>query len=231
MGNDLKNLRHLAIIMDGNSRWAVQNNLSRRTGHYRGYKAAFNVVERCLELSIPELTLFALSKENIVSRSKFEISYLTEILYNAFISNVKKLVENGIKVSVIGDVSVFDNKLQEAIDGLTKSTKSCNNMQVNIALNYSGQWHIEKAFKDFISLAQKPVDVSDWLKNKMNEDISDCDLLIRTGDEKRVSNFLLWHIAYSEIYFSPVFWPDFNISDLEKIIEWFALRSRRFGGR
>jgi undecaprenyl diphosphate synthase len=231
MRNDSNKLRHLAIIMDGNSRWALNNNMSRKTGHYKGYKAAYNIVERCLELSIPELTLFALSKENLMSRPKFEINYLTDIFYDSFVSNIKKLVESGIKVKIIGDFSVFGAKLQDAINLLISSTKSCGKMQVNIALNYSGQWHIEQSFKVFNNLPQKPADISAWLKAKMNEDISDCDLLIRTGDEKRVSNFLLWHIAYSEIYFSSVFWPEFNNTELEKIISWFESRARRFGGR
>jgi undecaprenyl diphosphate synthase len=220
---------HLAIIMDGNSRWAVANNCSRKAGHYQGYKSAFKIIEACVKQPLNELTLFVLSRENLLYRPKFELKYLADILVEAVAMNKNKLVDYGVKVKIVGDVSVFSPEVQQALSLLVEITADCQKMQLNLAINYSGQWHLLECMKQIKNVNGANID--SMVNELMFKDMSPCDLLIRTGNEKRISNFLLWHIAYSEIYFSNQFWPDFTESDLIAILDWFSLRTRRFGGR
>ena len=229
MNNNLKNLLlHLSIIMDGNSRWASCNNYSRKSGHYKGYEVAFDIVEFCVNANLKELTLFVLSRENILLRPKFELQYLSDILIEAVEVNQSKLINNEVKVKVVGDISVFGLKVQKALNSLVAATSQCKKMQLNLAINYSGQWHIKECLK---SISKSSNNIEKQIDSYMTKDISPCDLLIRTGKENRISNFLLWHLAYSEIYFSDKFWPDFTKQDLIEILTWFSSRSRRFGGR
>lgn len=229
MNNNLKNLPlHLSIIMDGNSRWANENNYSRKSGHYKGYEVAFDIVEFCVESALKELTLFVLSRENITFRPKFELQYLSDILIEAVANNQAKLIKHEVKVRIVGDISVFSLDVQQALHSLVNSTKECKKMQLNLAINYSGQWHIKECLK---SLNANANNLDKQIDSYMTKDISPCDLLIRTGKENRVSNFLLWHLSYSEIYFSNKFWPEFTKQDLIEILIWFGSRNRRFGGR
>ena len=223
-------VKHLAIIMDGNSRWAKKQKLTTELGHYHGYQSAFNVVKNSIANNIEELTLFVLSQENIKNRSSFEINCLEKILVQAIKDRADELIENKVSLNFIGDYSVFSPKVQLAIKNIMVKTTCNAKMKLNLALNYSGRWHISECVKHFVQ--NKSADVDDKLINDwFGKELSDCDLLIRTGNESRLSNFLLWHLSYSELYFSSRLWPDFSNEDFSQALKWFTLRKRRFGGR
>ena len=228
--------QHIAIIMDGNGRWAKAKHLPRSSGHQKGVQTVRKIVKHCAKLGVNSLTLFAFSSENM-KRSSEEVGLLFKLFLSVLKTETKKLKENNIKLKIIGDLSVFPPEIitlaQEAESDLRDNT----GLNLVIAANYGGQWDIiESAKKIAVDVANGSVDpnnINTALFNKYTSlsSLPKVDLLIRTSGEVRLSNFLLWDIAYSELYFCNTLWPDFNENALDEAIEDFHSRDRRFGKR
>ncbi|MDD3052870.1 MAG: isoprenyl transferase [Endomicrobiia bacterium] len=226
---DLSKLpKHIAIIMDGNGRWAKSKFLPRFIGHTNGVKTVKNIVELSRKLNIKVLTLYAFSTENW-QRPQEEISGLISLLITYLKSEIESMIKNQISFRILGDISRFSKEVQDEIENVCNKTKDNSGLVLNIALNYGARQEIIKAFK---SLYKNKID------NPTEEDISNClytkglpdpDLLIRTSGEMRISNFLLWQIAYAEIYITNVLWPDFSEEEFYKAILEYQKRDRRFG--
>ncbi|WP_284731256.1 polyprenyl diphosphate synthase [Glaciecola sp. XM2] len=230
----LKMPRHVAIIMDGNGRWAQQRNKLRTFGHKAGVEAVRSSVTFARKKGIKSLTLFAFSSENW-QRPKQEVGVLMDLFHFVLKSEVKKLHKNNIRLKVIGDLSGFDVKLQEKISAAEALTANNDALVLNIAANYGGRWDIVNAAKCLASsVASGDIGLDDITEAAFDKHISthefpELDLLIRTGGDHRVSNFLLWQCAYAEFYFTETLWPDFNESVFQTAIDDFAQRQRRFG--
>ena len=224
--------RHLAIIMDGNGRWAKKRGMIRIMGHRRGAQAVTRAVETAVAKGVQTLTLFAFSSENW-RRPQDEVSGLMDLFAKVLKSERDRLHDNGIKVQFIGDLSKFSSRLNEAIDELVSLT--CNNqrMVLNIAINYGGRWELMQAAKSLaIDLKNGKISEQDITEEAMQERLcvaQDVDLLIRTGGECRISNFLLFQCAYSEFYVTDTLWPDFDEKEFDKALAYFNGRERRFG--
>lgn len=219
---------HIAIIMDGNGRWAKSKNKPRVFGHKAGAETLRKIVTYCKKIGVKYLTVYAFSTENW-KRSKEEIEALM-FLFKGYINSERKtLLENKVKFIVSGRKDGVSKSLLEAIDSLEKITSKDYEMTLNIAFNYGGRSEIIDAFNKANEMGEKITE--DNFHKYLYNQLPDPDLLIRTGGEFRVSNFLLWQIAYSEIYVTDVYWPDFNEEILDKAIEDFSERERRFGGR
>lgn len=224
--------RHLAIIMDGNGRWAKKRGMIRLMGHRRGAQAVTRAVETAVAKGVQTLTLFAFSSENW-RRPQDEVSGLMDLFAKVLKSERDRLHDNGIKVQFIGDLSKFSSRLNEAIDELV--TLTCNNqrMVLNIAINYGGRWELMQAAKSLaIDLKNGKISEQDITEEAMQERLcvaQDVDLLIRTGGECRISNFLLFQCAYSEFYVTDTLWPDFDEKEFDKALTYFNGRERRFG--
>jgi len=218
---------HLAIIMDGNGRWAKKRGLKRIEGHKRGAEVVKEITTYCANNpEIKVLTLYAFSTENW-KRPKMEVEFLMKLLDNYLQKELDTYIKNEVKFEVIGDISKFSNKLIDRINYTKEVTKNFKKLTQVLALNYGGRDEITRAVKKLIKKNEE-ITIENIQKNL---DISrDVDLLIRTSGEIRVSNFLLWQIAYAEMFFTPTLWPDFNAKELEKIINEFKKRERRFGG-
>jgi len=233
---DLENLpSHVGIIMDGNGRWAKNRNLPRTFGHKEGTKRVIEIVETAYKLNIKSLTLFAFSTENW-KRPEDEISKLMELLSYYIKTQLEKIISNNIKINVMGDYTKFPNSIVKLIDNSLQRTQSNDKMILNIALNYGGQSEIVNATKNIIKdISQNKISVDEinthtfknYLYTKGQDDL---DLLIRPSGELRVSNFMLYQLAYSEFYFSDVLWPDFKENEFYKAIYDYQNRNRRFGG-
>ncbi len=228
--------KHIAIIMDGNGRWAEKHSLPRIVGHQQGVKAVRTIVKSCGTLGVKTLTLFAFSSEN-KNRSAEEVSLLFKLFLSVLKQEVKKLNKHNVQLKIIGDMSLFPADVQQKAVEAQALLTSNTGLTLVIAANYGGQWDIAQAaakaaqaavageinakdintdvFANYLSLANEP----------------DVDLLIRTSGELRVSNFLLWEVAYSEFYFTDTLWPDFDNKELNKAIDSFNHRNRRFGAR
>tara|TARA_Y200000002_G_scaffold29403_1_gene21960 strand:- start:2799 stop:3494 length:696 start_codon:yes stop_codon:yes gene_type:complete len=222
----LAQLKHLAIIMDGNGRWANARGQARQDGHEMGVDPVKQVIKYCLEHSqINTLTLFAYSLENL-ERPKYETIYIEQLLLRALCANISQLCEKGVRLKIIGDLAGVATNVKKQILDYVDLTKANTRLQLNICFRYSGRWHIMNAMN---SITKRPV-TEDDIKNYINNDLGDDpDLLIRTGGELRISNFLLWNIAYTELYFLDRYWPDFSVDDLKGAIEHFNQRQRRYG--
>ncbi|MGM0612003.1 MAG: isoprenyl transferase [Bacteroidota bacterium] len=226
--------KHIAIIMDGNGRWARKHDKPRVFGHQNGVTAVRNAAEAAAELGVDYLTLYAFSTENW-NRPKKEVNALMELLVKTINSETDTLLKNKIKLNSIGDISEMPqdcyNELKLAID----RTSDNDRMTLNLALNYSGRWDITQASKqiaqDVKNGLMKPEDITDEKFNNYLDTagMPDVELLIRTSGEQRISNFLLWQIAYAELYFTPKLWPEFSKEDLYEAIVNFQCRERRFG--
>ncbi|MCW9012828.1 MAG: isoprenyl transferase [Gammaproteobacteria bacterium] len=231
---DLVLPRHVVIVMDGNGRWAKKRYMPRSAGHHAGVKATRKTVENCLVNNIKVLTLFAFSSENW-KRPEQEVNSLMELFVSALQAEVKELHKQNIKICFIGECSAFSEKLQEKIRQASELTHENTGMVLNIAVSYGGRWDIAQACKIIAEkIVDKKLDVSDINAELLSQyvclaDLPEPDLFIRTGGEKRISNFLIWQLAYTELYFSDVLWPDFDQKELEKAIHWFSGRQRRFG--
>jgi len=218
---------HLGIILDGNRRWAKERGLSSFEGHKRGLEVVKNVIKWCKEKGIKILTLFVFSTENW-KRTKTEVNFLMKLAKFAINNNLEELHNRGVKIRVIGQREKLPIFLKKAILKAEELTKNNEEMVLNFALSYGGRAEIIEAIKNII---EKKIAVE-----KINEDVvkenlwtSDVDLIIRTGKEQRLSNFLLWQAAYSELYFSPKYWPDFTKEDLDKALTDYSNRQRRLG--
>ena len=228
------NPKHIAIIMDGNGRWAKAKGLPRTLGHKKGMDCVRSTVEACSEKKIEALTLFAFSTENW-RRPEEEVGYLMGLFLAMMKSEVKKLHKNNVKLRIIGDRSRFSVKLQKAMSDAEDLTKNNTGLSLNIAANYGGRMDITQATKALCHKAAKgelnPEDVTEKMLQAGLElsNLPEPDLLIRTGGEKRVSNFLLWQLAYAEYYFTDSYWPDFDKKALDEAIASFSSRQRRFG--
>jgi len=229
--------QHVAMIMDGNGRWAKKRYLPRLAGHARGVKRVRDIVEFCIARDIGYLTLFAFSTENW-KRPVDEVNHLMGLFVSALEGEVNKLHKNGVRLRVIGDVSPFSPRLQALIASAEARTAGNNRLTLTIAANYGGQWDIQQAFGGWmkarqaagISVAEQvcPEDID--LKPYLSMAYApNPDLLIRTGGEQRISNFLLWQSAYAELYFTDTLWPAFDAAEMEQALAWYAQRERRFG--
>lgn len=219
--------RHIAIIMDGNGRWAKQRFLPRFAGHKAGARTVRRIVKSCAEKNIEVLTLFAFSSENW-QRPIQEVNFLMNLFVNLLKREAKKLHEQNIQLHIIGDCSRFDKKLQELILSAQELTANNTGMKLVIAANYGGRWDINEAVqkisKDIESGQISSKNISyDLIQQKAAfAKFRDPDLLIRTSGEQRISNFMLWQLAYTELYFTDVFWPDFDGAEFEKALMFFA---------
>ena len=226
--------QHVAIIMDGNGRWAKKKGKIRTFGHKAGLNAVRATVSYALKNGVKVLTLFAFSSENW-NRPAEEIGVLMELFQMVLGTEVKKLHKNNVRLKIIGDISRFDNKLVNKISEAESLTEENDSLILNIAANYGGRWDIVNTTKKLISEVQAgQINVTDIDEDMFNHhtllaDSPPVDLLIRTGGEQRISNFLLWQIAYTELYFLEDFWPDFNEAAFQVAVQAFTDRQRRFG--
>lgn len=226
--------RHIAIIMDGNGRWAKNRLMPRFAGHKAGVEAVRNVVENCARKGVEVLTLFAFSSENWRRPAK-EVGLLMDLLHSALGREVKRLKENNVQLRFIGDRSAFSEKLQSRLRDGEQETRDNTGLTLVVALNYGGMWDIAHAARLIASrIKDGQVDVQDVDEEMFAtylsvSDLPNPDLFIRTGGEMRISNFLLWQLAYTELYFTETLWPDFNEQTLNEALASFARRQRRFG--
>ena len=225
---------HIAIVMDGNGRWAERRGRPRTMGHQAGLKALRRIVAHCGKRGIPELTIFAFSSENW-NRPRTEVSRLMDLFMRALDKEVRELQENEVRLDFIGDLSGFAPELQDSIARAIALTQSNDRMRMNVAVNYGGRWDILQAARTLAERAARgeldpqTIDENLFRQHLMLPDRPDPDLFIRTGGEMRISNFLLWQCAYTEFYFSPQLWPDFSPDCLDQAIADFGSRERRFG--
>lgn len=219
---------HIAIILDGNGRWAQKKGLPRNLGHRQGVETLIKISRYCSEIGIKNLTVFAFSTENW-NRPKEEVDYLMNLLEEYFNGLDKNLRKRNIKLKVIGEKTNLSDKLTNIINEVQDKSKNNTGMILNIAFNYGGKDEIINAvkgiIKDNVILSKENID-----KYLYTSESGNIDLLIRTSGEQRISNFLLWQIAYAELYFTKVYWPDFNKKELHKALESYQKRDRRFGG-
>ena len=219
---------HIAIIMDGNGRWATKRKLARNFGHKEGIKAVERTIDALLKYKIKYATFFAFSTENW-KRSKEEIDGIFDLIRQFLKDKRDIFAEKGVKVTAIGDLTKFPKDLQEEFEHIRKNTAHCQNLQVVLALNYGGRADIIQAVNKMVEKGQK-VDEKTFLKHLQTKTLPEPDFIIRTSGEMRVSNFLLYQMAYSEFYFPKVLWPDFNEKHLRKALFVFQKRNRRYGG-
>jgi undecaprenyl diphosphate synthase len=226
--------RHIGIVMDGNGRWAKARHRPRSFGHNAGRKAVREVVEGCLRHGVEALTLFAFSSENW-QRPQDEVGALLDLFVRALDKEVDELHSNGVRLRFIGELAAFEAPLQKGMLDAMKRTEHNGKLQMNVAVNYGGRWDIVQAAQQMArqcaSGALRAEDISEarFGSALALAGLPEADLLIRTGAEQRLSNFLLWDLAYAELYFSAQLWPDFSVRDLEDAFAFFAGRERRFG--
>lgn len=227
--------RHVAIILDGNGRWAKRRGRERTYGHQAGAINVRTIVGEAGKMGIKRLTLYCFSTENW-KRPSYEVSFLMRLFNNYLITQLKELVDEGVQVHFVGDPGTLPRVLQKRMRECEEETAQNSKLVLNIAINYGGRQEITNAVK---SIARRVRDgtlsVEGITEKTVGDslyptDAEDVDLLIRTGGEKRISNFLLWQISYSELYFTDTLWPDFTKADLEKAVSWYESRNRRFGG-
>lgn len=225
--------RHIAIIMDGNGRWAQRRRLPRVAGHTKGLDAVRTIVEACAARGVEFLTLFAFSSENW-RRPVDEVSFLMRLFISALEREIARLHTNDIRLRVVGDLSMFEPRIQELVRRAEAKTAANTGLTLTIAANYGGRWDILQATRKIAQQcveagAMQNVDEASFAQHLAMAYAPEPDLFIRTGGEQRVSNFLLWQLAYTEFYFTDVFWPDFNDAQLGKAIASYCERERRFG--
>ncbi len=224
------NLQHIAIIMDGNRRWAKERNLPSAMGHKKGVDALKTTLRACKDFGIKYLTVYAFSTENW-NRKKEEVDFLMELLALTLTNELAEMHSEGVKISFIGDISKLSTKLQKILANSVETTKNNTGVNLQIAFNYGARDEILHAVKSIVSKGITAENITEQTicENLYTKEIPDPDLLIRTGGEMRVSNYLLWQIAYSEILVVKEFWPEFNKKSLEGAVLEFQRRQRRFG--
>ena len=224
--------RHVAIIMDGNGRWATKRFMPRVAGHSEGLEAVRKIVEECVRQNVQYLTLFAFSSENW-RRPPEEVGFLTKLFLKSLRKEVARLAENNIRLKMIGDLRRFGSAITEMVEFSEDKTKDCKRLTLTIAANYGGRWDILQAMQKAL-IANPHLQATDLTESVLLPHLSmayapEPDLFIRTGGEQRVSNFLLWQLAYTELYFTDTLWPDFDATQLQAAFAWYAQRERRFG--
>jgi undecaprenyl diphosphate synthase len=224
--------RHIAIIMDGNGRWARNRLLPRVAGHAEGLDAVRKIVEECRRIGVEYLTVFAFSSENW-RRPPEEVSFLMKLFLKSLKGEVSKLAENDISLRLIGDISRFDSSIQEMVQFSEQKTAGCKSLTFTVAANYGGRWDFVQAAQSWQRLNPE-VSINQLTEAQLapflsTADAPEMDLLIRTGGESRVSNFMLWQAAYAELFFIDTLWPDFTAKQFNEALEWFSKRDRRFG--
>ena len=226
--------KHVAIIMDGNGRWANLQGKNRVSGHQQGAKSVREVVEEAVKMEIEFLTLYAFSTDNW-SRPKEEVSLLMKLLLNSLKKEFKRLIKNNIRLQSIGNMDGLPNPVKEELTYVIEKTKNNTGMVLTLALNYGGKEELTAAVKAIAFkvknsiISPEKVDQSTIIEHLYMQNLPAVDLLIRTSGEERISNFLLWHIAYAELYFTKTLWPDFKKEDLQKALVDYTKRERRFG--
>ncbi len=226
--------KHIAIIMDGNRRWARQSGLPVALGHASGARQVRSIVQACADRGVPFLTLFAFSTENW-RRPQDEVSSLMGLMTLYLQKEVKDMSAKGVRLKVVGDISGFDQRIQTLIAQAQEKTAQNQTITLTVAANYGGRWDLVQALKSWQQA--HPGESADSLdENTLSGHLStsyapDPDLLIRTGGESRISNFMLWQMAYTELFFTDVLWPSFSPQELDLAINWYGSRERRFGGR
>ncbi len=223
----MNKINHIAIIMDGNGRWGRKKGKSRNFGHLNGIKVIEKIVKESLKIKIPTLTFYTFSTENW-KRPKKEISFLFRLIDHYFNKEISNLIKNNIRINIIGNTKTLPKKVRFRLLESMRRTKKCKKILVNLAINYGSKDEIIKAAQ-MTKVKNKKITVKNFEDNLYTKGISNPDILIRTGGKKRLSNFLLWQLAYSELYFIDKLWPDFNINDYRKIIENFKRVKRNFG--
>ena len=220
-------IKHVAIIMDGNGRWGIKHKNSRNAGHRAGLNSVENIINECLKINIRYLTLYTFSTENW-KRPKKEINFLFNLLENFLTNKIDNLIKKNIKLKFIGEINKLPKKLKALIKKSEFKTSKNLSLQVNVALNYGSKNEIVQSIKNIkkkrIIINKENID-----KNLFTKNIIDPDILIRTGNTQRLSNFMLWQLAYTEIFFEKKLWPDFNVSDFKKILNRFKIIKRNYG--
>lgn len=235
MSDKKKFPRHVAIILDGNGRWAQQRGRERTYGHQAGAANVKTIVRAAGHMGIRCLTIYAFSTENW-KRPAFEVNFLMRLFKSYLIGQLRELISDNVQVHIIGDTAGLPSTLQKEIKACEKDTANNDGLILNVAVNYGGRMELVNAVKAISEKVAKGEMEADSISEKTvtaclyPSSSSDVDLLIRTGGESRISNFLLWQVSYSELYFTPVLWPDFTEEELEKAVSWFTGRNRRFGG-
>jgi undecaprenyl diphosphate synthase len=228
--------KHIAIVMDGNGRWAKSRGLPRSSGHQKGVESVRTIVKHCAEIGVNTLTLFAFSSENM-NRPSQEVGLLFKLFLTVLKNETKKLKDNNIRLDIIGDLSVFTPEIQGLAEKAQQQLQNNTGLNLVIAANYGGQWDITEAAKKIAAKAAmgeinpRSIDNKVFSSHTALSQYPMVDLLIRTSGEVRISNFLLWDIAYSELYFCETLWPDFDANELDIAINNFHSRDRRFGER
>lgn len=226
--------KHIAIIMDGNGRWAKHRGLPRIAGHRAGVKALQNIVNFSATEGIDVLTVYAFSSENW-KRPRTEVSMLMELFNTSLRQRFRDLHDNNVRLRFIGDLSLFPARLRKSMADAGNLTTNNTGLELVIAVNYGGRWDITNAFKVLNKkISDNSINIEDINEALIGEfmclsDLPEPDLFIRTGGEKRISNYLLWQLAYTELYFDDCLWPDFGTESMQKALEWYAGRERRFG--
>ena len=232
--NSSKLPKHIAVIMDGNGRWAKQRGKLRVFGHKNGVRSVRSTIEASAELGIEVLTLYAFSTENW-NRPKLEVDMLMALLVNSLKKELKELLKNNIRLQTIGNIDLLPKKVQKELNEVVDKTKNNTRLIVNVALSYSSKGEIVNAFKNISKkivnnqLSIKEIDQNIINNHLYTRNLPNVDLVIRTSGEKRISNFMLWQIAYAELYFTDIFWPDFTKEEFYKAILDYQQRERRFG--
>jgi len=223
----MNQIQHVAIIMDGNGRWGLKHKNSRNLGHKAGLITVEKILKETIKNKIKFLTLFAFSTENW-KRPQKEISYLFNLLEEFLLKKIEHLNKNQIKLKIIGDKKKISTKLKKILQNSEKITKNNNRLQINLALNYGSK---DELLNTFLILKKKNIKITleNIRKNLYTDNIPDPDILIRTGNTKRLSNFMLWQLAYSELYFKKKLWPDFTVKDYNRIISNFKKIKRNYG--
>jgi len=225
----LNDIKHIAIIMDGNGRWANQKNKKRIFGHEKGAKVVKELTIHASNINLPYLTLYAFSTENW-KRPKMEVDFLMKLLDNYLKKELKTYLDHNVKFNVIGDISKFSTKLQDRIAKTKELTKHCTGLVQTLAINYGSKDEITRAVNKICKTKKDNITAKDIEKQLDTKDMPEVDILIRTGGQKRLSNFLLWQNAYSEFFFSDTLWPDFTTKEFDEIMQSFKNIKRNFGG-
>ena len=224
----MNELNHIAIIMDGNGRWGLKKKGSRNYGHLQGLKTVQAVIKLSIKQKIPFLTLYTFSTENW-SRPESEINFLFDLIRKSLKKEIKSIIKQGIKINIIGKKAGLPKDIKRTIKIIEKKTLHNKVITLNLALNYGSKEEIINACKSFSKTKEKEINVNSFEKKLYTKDMPDPEILIRTGGTKRLSNFLLWQLAYTEIFFVDKLWPDFNEKDFNKILNKFNNIERKFG--